>query len=80
MTNIVKNSDKEKYVYSGYGMAFDRKDSWSFNDDTARNVIIFGVDNSSSSHTGNLKNDILTLGQGDTFCINGSFGATEKKY
>ena len=60
MTNIVKNSDKEKYVYSGYGMAFDRKDSWSFNDDTARNVIIFGVDNSSSSHTGNLKNDILT--------------------
>ena len=23
VTNIVKNSDKEKYVYSGYGMAFD---------------------------------------------------------
>ena len=77
MTNIVKNSDKEKYVYSGYGMAFDRKDSWSFNDDTARNVIIFGVDNSSLSHTGNLKNDILTLGQADTFGINGSFGAPE---
>ena len=22
-TNIVKNSDKEKYVYSGYGITFD---------------------------------------------------------
>ena len=21
-TNIIKNSDKEKYVYSGYGIAF----------------------------------------------------------
>ena len=27
--------------------------SWSFNDDFARNVKIFGVDNSSSSHTDN---------------------------
>ena len=24
-TNIVKNNDKEKYVYSRYGIAFDRK-------------------------------------------------------
>ena len=24
-TNIVKNSDKSKYVYSGYGIAFDGK-------------------------------------------------------
>ena len=24
-TSIVKNSDKEKYVYSGYGVAFDGK-------------------------------------------------------
>ena len=23
--NIVKNSDEEKYVYSGYGIAFDGK-------------------------------------------------------
>ena len=35
-------------------------------------VIIFGVDNSSSSHADNLKNE------GDTFGINGSFGAPEK--
>ena len=32
-TNIVKNSDKEKYVYSGYGIAFDGKGEWSFDND-----------------------------------------------
>ena len=78
-TNIVKSSDQEKYVYSGYRIAFDGKGSWCFNDDTGRNVIIFGVDNSSSSHTDNLKNDFLVSGEGDTFGINGSFGAPEKK-
>ena len=43
---MVKNSDEQKYVYSGYGMTFDSASSWSFDNDTARNVIIFGVDNS----------------------------------
>ena len=33
MTNIVKNSDKDKYVYSHFGIAFDGKGSWGFNDD-----------------------------------------------
>ena len=37
----------------------------SFRNDYARNVIIFGVDNSSSSHTPNMKN-FLILGEGDT--------------
>ena len=73
MTNIVKDNIKKKYVYSGYGIAFDGKGSWSFNDDFAKNVIIFGVDNSWSSHTDNLKNVFLILGKGDTFGINGSF-------
>ena len=57
--NIVKNGNKEKYVYSGYGMAFDGKGEWSFGNDYARNVIIFGVDNSLSSHADNLKNNLL---------------------
>ena len=38
--NIVRNSDKEKYVYSGYGIIFDSAGFWSFNNDVARNVII----------------------------------------
>ena len=77
-TNIVKNSGTEKYVDSGCGIEFDGKDSWSYSDDFAVNVIIFGVHNSSSSHT-YLKNDFLILGKGDTFSINGSFGAPGKK-
>ena len=29
-TSIVKNSDKVKWLYSGYGIAFLGKDRWSF--------------------------------------------------
>ena len=53
-TSIVKNSDKEKYVYSDYRIAFDGKDWCSFENDYARKFIIFGVDNISSSHANNL--------------------------
>ena len=76
-TKIAKN-DKEKYVYSGYRKAFDGKRSWSFNHDFAGNVIIFGVDNSSSSYAYNLKKDFLILGQEGTIGINSSFGAPNK--
>ena len=49
-----------------------------FNNDTARNVIIFGVNNSSSPHIDNSKNNILVLGEEPTENINGSVGAAEK--
>ena len=78
-TSIVKNSNKEKYVYSGYRIIFDSAGSWSFDNGTAKNVIIFGVDNSSSSHADNRKNIFLVLGEGLTFGINGDFGSAEKK-
>ena len=42
--------------------------------------VIFCVDNSSSSHADNRKNDFLLLREGDIFCINGSFGVPEKKF
>ena len=58
-TIIVKNSDKEKWIYNGYGIAFDGNGTWSFGNGYARNVVIFGVDNNSSSfHTDNLKNSV----------------------
>ena len=77
-TNIVKCSNKEKYEYSGYGTTFDSVSSWSFNNDFAGNVIIFGVDKSSSSHSDNRKKNFLILGEGLTYGINGTFGALEK--
>ena len=49
--NIVINSDKSKYVYSTYEIKLDGADLWSFGNDFAKNVAIFRVDNSSSSHT-----------------------------
>ena len=45
-TNIVKNSDKEKHVYSGYRTMFDSAGSWSFDNDFSRNSLIFGVNDS----------------------------------
>ena len=67
---IVKNSDKEKYVYSGYGITIDSASSWSFDNDTARNVIIFGIDNSSPSHAENRKNNFLLISEDPSFSIN----------
>ena len=77
---MVKDSDKEKYVCSGYGIVFDRKSERSFNTYYARNVIIFGVENSWSSHADKLKNNFLMLGEGDTFDINESLGASGKSF
>ena len=79
-TNVVKNSNQEKYGYSGYGTTFDSAGLCSFYNDFARNVTIFEVDNSSSSHSDNRKNNLLILGEGRTFGINGSLGSPEKKF
>ena len=79
-TNIVKNCDKEKDLYSGYGITFDSAGSWSFDNDFARNVIVFGVDNSSSSHADTRKNNFLVLGEGPTYGVNGGFRSPEKKF
>ena len=65
--SIVKNSDKEKYMYIGRGITFDIGGFWSSDNRTARNVIIFGADNSYSSHSDNRKNNFLILGGGPTF-------------
>ena len=50
---LTKNADIEKYGYSGYGIGFDRHGSFSFpGTGLGRNVIIFGVDMSSSTKIG----------------------------
>ena len=50
----------------------------SFGNDFVRNVVIFGVDDSSSSHADNCKNNFLVLCEGPTSDINDSFGFSEK--
>ena len=79
-TSIVKNSDKEQHVHSGYSITFNSTDWGNFGNGTARNFIIFGIDKSSSSHVDNHKNNFLILGLDATFGINGSFSLQEKKF
>ena len=65
--SLTKNADINKYKYSGYGIGFDRHGSFSFpGTGLGRNVIIFGVDMSSSTKIDNRKKDILVLGKGPT--------------
>ena len=50
-----------------YGIGLDRKSSFSFPSGRfVQNVIIFGVDMSSSAHVDNKKKDILILRKGPT--------------
>ena len=53
---LTKHVNIDKYGYSGYGIGFDRKGSFSFpSGGYGQNVIIFGVDMSSSIHIDNKK-------------------------
>ena len=64
---LTKNGDVDKYGYFGYGIGFDRRSSCSFpGGGFGQNVLIFGVDMSSSAHIDNKKKDILIRGKGPT--------------
>ena len=64
---LTKNADIDKYGYSGYGIGFDRRGSFSFpSGGYGQNILIFGGDRSSSPHIDNKKKDILVLGIGPT--------------
>ena len=59
VVTLTKNADIDKYGYSGYGIGFDRKSSFSFpGGGFGQNVLIFGADMSSIAHIGNKKRHI----------------------
>ena len=68
---ITKNNDYSKNNYTGYNLCFDEGGEFghtvkqgNFNRTTdARNVIIFGVDKSSSIHATNRANNIYVMGK-----------------
>ena len=83
----MKNSDEDqkvkivikgKYVHSGSGIGFHGTDSWSFGNDNAENIVIFYVNNSSSSHVDSHENIFSVLDEGPTDEINGSFDTAEQ--
>ena len=58
---LTKNVDIDKYRYSGYGIGFDRRGSFSFpGGGFGQNVIMFGADTSSSIHIDNKGKDLRT--------------------
>ena len=61
---LTKNTDIDKYKYSGYGIRIDRRSSFSFpSSGFGQNVLIFGADMISSAHI-DKKKDILVLRKG----------------
>ena len=77
---LTKNVDIEKYKYSGYGIGFDRRSSFSFTSGGfGQNVLIFGADMSTSIHIDNKGKDILVLGRGPTQGLESTLTA-EKMY
>ena len=80
VANLVENTDKSKYPYSGYKIAFNAAGAWRFGYYFAQNVAFFGDDNG-SSHPDNCKKYFLcVLGEGPTGDINGNVAAAEQKF
>ena len=48
---LTKNADPDKYKCNNYGIGFDSRSQFSWTDGSVgKNIILFGVDNSSSMH------------------------------
>ena len=76
--NLTKNADVEKYGYSGFGVGFDRRSSFTFpGGGFGQNVLIFGVDINSSAHIDSKKKYILVLGKGPTQGLEHTLTATK---
>ena len=68
-------------TYSGYGITFDSKGSFSHpSKGYGKNVIIFGTNLSSSVHANNRANNILVLGKEFIQGVNGTTIYAEKLY
>ena len=64
---LTKNADIDKYEYSGYGIGYNRRSSFSFpGSGFGQNVLIFGVDMSFSAHIDNKKKDISSMKSSNT--------------
>ena len=58
---LTKHIDIDQCKYSRYGNGFERKGFFSIGDEVGKNVIIFGVDMSSSTYIDSKKKDIFIL-------------------
>ena len=78
---ITKNADTSKYNYKEYGICFDEGRTFSKgNINNGRNVLIFGVDESSLVHANNKANNIYVMGDLFAQGINDTTLYAEKVY
>ena len=78
---ITKKADTSKYKYKGYGICFDEGSSFSKgNISNSKNVLIFGVDESSLVHANNKANNIYVIGDLIVQRINDTTLYAEKIY
>ena len=78
---VIKNADTSKYKYTGYGICFDEGGRFSKgNISNGKNVLIFGVDESSLVHQNNKANNIYVMGDLFVQGINDTTLYAEKIY
>ena len=85
---IIKNTDSSKNNYTGYGLCFDEGEEFCHTvrqghfdcTTSAKNVIIFGVDMSSSIHATNRANNIYVMGKAFIQGINDTTIYAEKLF
>ena len=76
---ITKNTGTSKYNYKGYGICFDEGGTFSMgNINNGRNILIFGVEESSVVHSNNKANNIYVMGDGIVQEINDTTLYAEK--
>ena len=79
--NVTKNADISKNKYKGYGLCFDEGGTFSKdNINNGRKVLIFGVHESSLTHTNNENNNIYVMGDLFVQGINDTTLYAEKVY
>ena len=81
LVKLAKIADPDKYVYRGTGIGIDPRSEFSLPEGSVgKNVIIFGVDMSSSVHTDNKKKDILIFSKGQTQGLDDTKLTAEAQY
>ena len=79
--NVTKNADISKNKYEGYSLCFDEGGTFNKgNINNGRNVLIFGVHESSLTHTNNKNNNIYAMGDLFVQGINDTTLYAEKVY
>ena len=74
-------TDTSKHKYEGYGICFDEGGMFNMgNINNGRNVLIFGVHESSLVHKNNKENDIFIIGDGFVQGINDTTLYAQKLY